>query len=83
MMDELERVIRDAYDVGALAATDDGAAFYARRGWQLWRGPTSALTPDGVRRTEDDDGAVFALAAGAPLDLDAGLTCDWRDGDVW
>jgi hypothetical protein len=24
---------------------------------------------------------VFELAV--PLDLDAELTCDWRDGDVW
>jgi aminoglycoside 2'-N-acetyltransferase I len=83
MMDELERVVRGAYDVGALGATDDGAAFYASRGWQRWRGPTSALTPEGIRATEDADGCVYVLAAGAPLDLDAGLTCDWRDGDVW
>jgi aminoglycoside 2'-N-acetyltransferase I len=40
------------------------------------------LTPDGVVRTEDDDGGVYVLPV-APVDLTAGLTCDWRDGDVW
>jgi aminoglycoside 2'-N-acetyltransferase I len=83
MMDALERVVRDAYDLGALGATDEAADFYAARGWQLWRGPTSTLTPDGLARTEGDDGCIYVLAVAVPLDLSAELTCDWRDGDVW
>ena len=83
LMSAIERVIAGAYDLGALGATDEGAAFYAARGWQLWRGPTSALTPDGVQRTPDEDGAVFVLPGAVALDLDGELTCDWRDGDVW
>ena len=83
MMTALERVARRAYDVGALGASDEGAEFYVSRGWQLWRGPSSALTPTGVRRTEEDDGGIYVLQMGAPLDLAGELTCDWRDGDVW
>jgi aminoglycoside 2'-N-acetyltransferase I len=83
MMTALEGVIRRAYDLGALGATDEAAHFYAGRGWQLWRGPTSALTPSGVRRTADDDGAVFVFPLSIPLSLDDDLICDWRDGDTW
>ncbi len=83
MMDELERVIRNAYDLGALGATDEAAAFYAARGWQLWQGPSSALTPDGIVRTKDDDGAIYVFPLQVPLDLSTGLTCGWRGGDVW
>jgi aminoglycoside 2'-N-acetyltransferase I len=83
MMTELERVIRQAYDLGALGATDEAAHFYAARGWRLWRGPTFALTPSGMRRTADDDGAVFVLPVTLPLSLEGNLTCDWRDGDTW
>jgi aminoglycoside 2'-N-acetyltransferase I len=36
----------------ALGATDRAAHFYAARGWELWQGPTSALTPTGILRTE-------------------------------
>ena len=82
MMDALE-VIRGAYELGALGATDEAASFYAARGWQLWRGPTSALTPTGVARTPEEDGGIYVMPVDVPLDLVGELTCDWRDGDVW
>ena len=83
MMAELERVARGAYDLGALSATAPAARLYSGRGWLPWEGPTSALTPDGVVRTEDDDGSVFVLPVSSSLDLSAELTCDWREGDLW
>ena len=73
MMEALERVIRDAYEVGALGATDEAKLFYAGRGWRLWGGPLSALTPDGVVRTPDEQGGVYVLPVeGVPLDLSGG-----------
>jgi aminoglycoside 2'-N-acetyltransferase I len=83
MMEALERIARRAYELAALGATDEAAQFYAARGWQLWRGPSSTLTPSGIERTEDDDGGIYVLPMDAPLDLSGELTCDWRDGDVW
>jgi aminoglycoside 2'-N-acetyltransferase I len=82
LMAPLEQVARRAYDVTALATSDEGAAFYAARGWLPWQGPTSALTPDGVVRTPDDDDCVLVLR-GSDLDRSAELTCDWREGDPW
>jgi aminoglycoside 2'-N-acetyltransferase I len=83
MMEALEQVAHRAYDLAALGATDEAAEFYAARGWQLWRGPTSALTPTGIQRTPDEDDCIYVLPLGAPLDLSGELCCDWRDGDVW
>jgi aminoglycoside 2'-N-acetyltransferase I len=83
MMAALERVIRGAYVIGALGATDAGAALYAARGWRRWQGPTSALTPAGIVRTEEEDGSIYVLPGAVELDLSAALVCDWRDGDVW
>jgi aminoglycoside 2'-N-acetyltransferase I len=83
MMAALERVIRRAYDLGALGATDDAVALYERRGWKLWTGPSSTLAPGGVQRTPDEDGAIYVLPGAAALDLAGELACDWRDGDVW
>jgi aminoglycoside 2'-N-acetyltransferase I len=83
MMAELERVVRSAYQLGALGASPVGARLYAARGWQPWRGPLSALTPDGIRHTADKDGAIWVLPVSAPVDLTGELTADWRHGSVW
>jgi aminoglycoside 2'-N-acetyltransferase I len=83
MMSVLERIVRTAYDVGALGASPDGARLYTSRGWQQWRGPTAALTPDGICRTADADGSVYVLPGSVPLDLSGELTCDWRPASLW
>lgn len=83
VMDALERVVRGAYDLGALGASEEGEELYRSRGWKQWQGPLFALTPDGVIRTEEEDGGVYVLPVNVPLDVSGELTCDWRDGDVW
>ena len=82
VMAPVERVIRAAYDLGALSSSEIGVPFYEARGWQQWQGPTHALTPEGLERTEDDDDGVYVLPV-TSVDLTASLTCDWRNGDVW
>jgi aminoglycoside 2'-N-acetyltransferase I len=83
MMEALERVIRGAYDLGALGATDAALRLYVGRGWKLWEGPLSALTPAGVRPTPEEEGCVYVLPTAVELDLAGELTADWRDGDAW
>lgn len=85
VMDEIERVIRSGYELGALSASQAAADFYRARGWLPWQGPTAVLTPDGVTPTPDDDDSTFVLPvpAGTSLDRTGTLICDWRDGDVW
>jgi len=83
LMDPLEHVIRGAYDLGALGSTDMAAGFYAARGWRLWQGPSSALTPGGIERTPDDDGAIHVLPVTVELDLTGEIAADWRDSGVW
>jgi aminoglycoside 2'-N-acetyltransferase I len=83
MMAVLEQVVRSAYQLGALGVSDDGARLYAARGWQRWQGPSSVLTPDGIRRTADKDGAIWVLPVSEPVELSGELVCDWRPGSVW
>ncbi|MFG1806036.1 GNAT family N-acetyltransferase [Streptomyces sp. NPDC049040] len=82
VMAAAERIIRGSYDLGALGSSDEATGFYAARGWQVWAGRTSALTPGGILPTPDVDGWIHVLPVAA-IDLGGELTCDWRDGDVW
>jgi aminoglycoside 2'-N-acetyltransferase I len=84
LMDELDPLLRGGYDLGALGATEAAVALYTSRGWKPWRGRLSALTPDGIVPTPDEEGWIYVLETGAaPLDLDAELTAHPRPGDVW
>jgi aminoglycoside 2'-N-acetyltransferase I len=83
MMSALERVVRSGYQLGALGASPDGARLYGSRGWQLWQGPSAALTPDGIRRTPDKDGSIYVLPVSVPVDVSGELVCDWRHASLW
>jgi aminoglycoside 2'-N-acetyltransferase I len=83
LMDSAEQVLRGAYQLGALSASEAGRHMYTARGWLPWRGPTSVLAPAGVTRTPDDDNGLFVLPIDIELDTTAEITCDWREGDVW
>ncbi|SCX45259.1 aminoglycoside 2'-N-acetyltransferase I [Klenkia marina] len=80
LMAEVERLVRGGYELGALAASTDGAALYEARGWTRWTGPLRALTPAGV--VDGDDSWVYVLPV-EPVDPALPLTCDWRRGSLY
>ncbi|MET7442629.1 MULTISPECIES: GNAT family N-acetyltransferase [unclassified Streptomyces] len=83
VMGALEGIVDRAYALGALSASDEGAALYAARGWQVWPGRICALGPAGVVRLAEEEGTTFVRHATAgPLDPAHELIFDWRDGDV-
>lgn len=70
------------FDIAALSPSD--SAFYARFGWQDWRGPLLIRTDAGVVPPEEEESAmVLALPCSPALDLDAPLSVEWRPGEVW
>ncbi|MFL5726214.1 MAG: GNAT family N-acetyltransferase [Chloroflexota bacterium] len=83
LMREIGAIVTGGYEIGVLGTGEH--RFYERLGWRTWRGPSSVRTPDGDRRTPDEDGYIMVLptAASPPLDPDAPISCDWRPGDVW
>jgi aminoglycoside 2'-N-acetyltransferase I len=80
---EVTSLVRDRYELGALST---GAHhFYARLGWERWRGPTYVRHGEDLVRTEDEDDGVMVLRTGpsAGLDLAAAISCETRPGDDW
>ncbi len=70
-----------AYDLGALATGSPG--FYARLGWEQWRGPTAIRTPTHLLPTPDEHPLILRTAHTPPLDPDSLLTAEWRLGELW
>jgi aminoglycoside 2'-N-acetyltransferase I len=80
---EATALVRSEYEFGALSSGLH--AFYARHGWERWRGPTFARHGGQAIRTEEDDDGVMVLRFGpsAAIDLTAPLSCEGRRGDDW
>ncbi|MET9699442.1 GNAT family N-acetyltransferase [Streptomyces sp. NPDC006529] len=80
----LEGVIARAYVLGALSASEEGAALYAGRGWRVWGGELGVLGPGGPERLAGEEGSTYVWTppGGILLDHTGRLDFDWRDGDV-
>lgn len=73
--------IPQACEIAALSPSDVG--FYARLGWEEWRGPLRVRTAAGEEDVPDETAMIHRLARTPPLDLAAPLSIEWRSGDIW
>lgn len=72
----------DGYDLAALSPSD--AQFYARLGWELWRGPLSIRSGGGlIPSPSDEEVMIYGLAKTPALDISAPLSTEWREGELW
>jgi aminoglycoside 2'-N-acetyltransferase I len=70
------------FQLAALSPSDP--AYYVPLGWELWRGPLSIRTDDGLIPTPDDEEVmIFRLPNTPDLDLNAPLSAEWRVGELW
>jgi aminoglycoside 2'-N-acetyltransferase I len=79
---QLAQAIADAdFDLGGLCPSDPH--FYTRLGWILWGGPLSIRGPEGLIPTPNEWVMVLPLPKTPPLDLQAPLSAEWREGERW
>ena len=69
------------YDLAALSPA--AAPFYERLGWEPWRGPTAIRTNSGLLPTPEEEIMILRLPQTPPLDLDAPISAEWREGELW
>jgi aminoglycoside 2'-N-acetyltransferase I len=83
VMTEVSKLLHGEFEMGALSTGLHG--FYARHGWERWRGPTFVRhTPETIRSHDEDEGVmVLRFGASKDVDLTAPLTCESRRGDDW
>ncbi len=83
VMGEIDRILRRELELGALST---GAhEFYARLGWERWRGTTWVRDGGRLRRSPDEDDGIMVLRFGpsTEIDLAGSLSCAARAGDDW
>jgi aminoglycoside 2'-N-acetyltransferase I len=80
VMQRLAAEIQD-FDLGGLSTGSHG--FYARLGWQSWRGPLFIRTDTGILPVPDDSMMFLRLPKTPALDITAPLSAEWRAGEVW
>ncbi|OYT71430.1 MAG: GNAT family N-acetyltransferase [Chloracidobacterium sp. CP2_5A] len=80
VMQRLTRCL-DGFEIGALSPSD--VRFYERLGWELWRGPLAARAKEGLLPTPGEEVMIYRLSGTPALDLNALLTVEWREGEVW
>lgn len=82
-MKEIDTLLRDAFELGALAT--DRPPFYERLGWERWRGPSFVRRGSELVRTRTDDDALMVLRFGPSthVDLAESISCETRPGDDW
>ena len=80
VMSRLVEAIPD-YELAALDPAEP--ELYARVGWKFWRGPLFIRTDRGLIETPDERVMIFGLPQTPELDLDAPLSAEWREGELW
>ena len=73
----------DRWDLAALSPSD--AAFYERRGWELWRGPLAIRREGLIEPSPEDEQVMIRRLPRTPATIDttALLTAEWREGELW
>ena len=69
------------YDLAALSPAEHG--LYHKLGWEPWRGPLAIRRGDELLETPGEEVMVLRLPRTPELDLDAPLTAEWREGELW
>jgi aminoglycoside 2'-N-acetyltransferase I len=82
VMRRLAGAIAAEYEVACLET--DRPGFYARLGWEAWRGPLAGRGADGLVPTPAQTGIMLLRwARTPPLDLDGPLSIEIQSGRIW
>jgi aminoglycoside 2'-N-acetyltransferase I len=72
-----------SFELGALCPNQDVIGLYRKLGWEAWQGPLFIRTARGLMPTADEVVMILRLPQTPPLDLQASLSAEWREGELW
>jgi len=80
----MQRVVDEIQDFELGGLSPFSAEYYARLGWELWRGHLFIRTKHGLEPSPEDERVMILRLAKTPeLDLTAPLSAEWREAELW
>ncbi|MBE0685521.1 MAG: GNAT family N-acetyltransferase [Anaerolineaceae bacterium] len=80
----MKKVVEEIQDFDIAGLAPFSVDYYARLGWELWRGPMYERTWTGlVLSPPDENVMIYRLPKTPELDLDSAVSVEWRVGEVW
>ena len=80
----MQRVVEEIQDFEIAGLAPFSVDYYTRLGWELWRGPLYVRTETGlVASPAEENVMIFRLPKTPDIDLDATISVEWREGEVW
>jgi aminoglycoside 2'-N-acetyltransferase I len=80
----MERLVGEIQDYELAALSPFSVDYYERLGWELWHGPLFIRVEDELMPSIDgEEVMVFRLPKTPVLDLNAPLSAEWREGELW
>jgi aminoglycoside 2'-N-acetyltransferase I len=81
----MRRAVEESQDFDFAALSTGSNSFYARLGWQVWRGTLYARKDNELIPMPEEQGCVMVLALPKtpPLDIAAPMSIDWRELEPW
>jgi aminoglycoside 2'-N-acetyltransferase I len=80
----MKHLIGEIQDYDLAALSPFSVEYYGRLGWELWYGPLFIRTNDKLLSSPDDEEVmIFRLPKTPVLDLNASLSAEWREGELW
>jgi aminoglycoside 2'-N-acetyltransferase I len=80
----MKYLIGEIQDYELAALSPFSVQYYERLGWELWRGSLFIRTKDNLMPSLDgEEVMIFRLPKTPVLDLNAPLSAEWREGELW
>jgi aminoglycoside 2'-N-acetyltransferase I len=80
----MKHLVGEIQDYELAALSPFNVAYYERLGWELWRGPLFIRKEEDLMPSLDDEEVmIFRLPRTPVLDLNAPLSAEWREGELW
>lgn len=85
----MQRIVHEIHDFEIAGLAPFSERYYARLGWETWRGPLLIRQEGKVIPTPpDEDGdeeclMIYRLPRTPHIDLDSAISIEWRKHEVW